>query len=94
MIFADYILFLTTALLWGVTNVLIKKNTKGIKEINVENSKWKQIYAEFRYLLTNYKVHNKRGILKILKIFILVLFIIRYQSTGFSSLLLCYSEKN
>lgn len=56
MNFVDYFLFLSTALLWGVTNVLIKRNTKGIKDINVESSKWKQIYAEFRYLLLNYKV--------------------------------------
>lgn len=63
MNFSDYFLFLSTALLWGVTNVLIKRNTKGIKEINVETSKWKQIYAEFRYLLLNYKVkfHKNLG---------------------------------
>lgn len=52
----DYLLFFTTALLWGVTNVLIKRSTKGIKEIKDENSKLKQIFAEFKYLLSNWKV--------------------------------------
>lgn len=52
----DYLLFFTTAILWGITNVLIKRHTKGIKDINIEHSKWQQIYAEFKYLLLNYKV--------------------------------------
>jgi len=51
-------LYFITAVLWGVTNVLLKKNSKGIKDIKIENSKVKQILAELKYLATNWKVRR------------------------------------
>lgn len=51
-------LYFITAILWGVTNVLLKRNSKGIKDIKVENSKVKQILAELKYLATNWKVRK------------------------------------
>ena len=49
-------LYLMTAILWGVTNVLLKKNSIGIKDIKVKDSRLKQIFAELKYLATNWKV--------------------------------------
>lgn len=51
----DYVLFLIVANCWGISNVLIKKNTKGIKDIKYQ-SKIKQIKEEMKYLLFNWKV--------------------------------------
>lgn len=55
MNFFDYFLNIVTACLWGITNVLIKRYTTGIKDINCE-SRLKQVTAEIKYLLFNWKV--------------------------------------
>lgn len=63
MNFTDYLIFLIVALLWGFTNVLIKKFTLGIKYIKSE-SKWQLIYEELKYLLFNWKVNKIKLVIK------------------------------
>ncbi|KAL7012331.1 hypothetical protein ACKWTF_014780 [Chironomus riparius] len=55
-------LYFMTAVLWGVTNVLLKRNSKGIKDIKIENSKVKQILVELKYLATNWKYFTTFGV--------------------------------
>ncbi|CAG9810896.1 unnamed protein product [Chironomus riparius] len=55
-------LYFMTAVLWGVTNVLLKRNSKGIKDIKIENSKVNQILAELKYLATNWKYFTTFGV--------------------------------
>ncbi|XP_070507827.1 transmembrane protein 234 homolog [Chironomus tepperi] len=55
-------LYVITAILWGITNVLLKKNSKGIKDIKIENSRVKQILAELKYLATNWKYFTTFGV--------------------------------
>jgi Putative transmembrane family 234 len=53
----DYFLLFLTALLWGVTNVLIKRTSKGIKELKEESSGVRKILGELKYLIGNWKVN-------------------------------------
>lgn len=53
----QYGLLVITALLWGVTNVLIKKGSSGINKVQADN-KIVQILLEIKFLFLNWKVKN------------------------------------
>lgn len=53
----QYGLLIITALLWGVTNVLIKKGSIGINKVQADN-KLVQILLEIKFLFLNWKVNN------------------------------------
>lgn len=55
----QYGLLIVTALLWGVTNVLIKKSSIGINKVQADN-KLAQILLEIKFLVLNWKVNNKK----------------------------------
>lgn len=48
-------LLLSTAVIWGVTNVFIKQGSTGITAVKAD-SKLRQILLEIRYLILNWKV--------------------------------------
>ncbi|KAK3756125.1 hypothetical protein RRG08_033009 [Elysia crispata] len=50
----DSLCLISVAALWGLTNPLLKKNSKGIEEIN-RDGKLSQLLAEFFFLITNWK---------------------------------------
>lgn len=54
----QYGLLIITAVLWGVTNVLIKKGSSGINKVQADN-KILQIYEEIKFLFLNWKVTGR-----------------------------------
>ncbi|CRK91910.1 CLUMA_CG005530, isoform A [Clunio marinus] len=50
----NYVSLIITAILWGVTNVLIKNGSKGINKVK-SDSKINQILLEIKFLFLNWK---------------------------------------
>ncbi|GFR88334.1 transmembrane protein 234-like [Elysia marginata] len=52
--YRDAVNLVVVAALWGMTNPLLKKNSKGIEDIN-RDGKFSQMMAEFFFLVSNWK---------------------------------------